>query len=55
MLGLILYVPFLERVFGTYAITTTDWLVIVAAAFTISPVLELAKWAERRGWLGELR
>ncbi|HWS88944.1 MAG TPA: cation-translocating P-type ATPase [Pyrinomonadaceae bacterium] len=55
MLGLILYVPFLGRVFGTYAITTTDWLVIVAAAFTISPVLELAKWAERRGWLGELR
>ena len=55
MLGLILYVPFLERVFGTYALTTTDWLVIVAAAFTVSPVLELAKWAERRGWLGELR
>jgi Ca2+-transporting ATPase len=55
MLGLILYVPLLERVFGTYAITTTDWLVIVAAAFTISPVLELAKWMERRGWLGELR
>ena len=55
MLGLILYVPFLERVFGTYAITTADWLVIVAAAFTVSPVLELVKWAERRGWLGELR
>ena len=55
MLGLILYVPFLERVFGTYALTTTDWLVIVAAAFTVSPVLELVKWAERRGWLGELK
>ncbi|HEX6186341.1 MAG TPA: cation-translocating P-type ATPase [Pyrinomonadaceae bacterium] len=55
MLGLILYVPLLERVFGTYAITTTDWLIIIVAAFTVSPVLELAKWAERRGWLGELR
>ena len=54
MLGLILYVPFLEGVFGTYAITTADWLVIVAAALTVSPVLELVKWAERRGWLGEL-
>ena len=55
MLGLILYVPFLERVFGTYAITTTDWLIIIAAAFTVSPVPELVKWAERRGWFGELR
>src|SRR3712207_7018546 len=46
MLALILYVPVLERVFGTFALTTTDWLVIVAAALTVSPVLELAKWAE---------
>lgn len=55
MLGLILYVPLLERTFGTYAITTMDWLIIIAAASTVSPVLELAKWAERRGWLGEVR
>ena len=55
LLGLILYVPFLETVFGTFPLTATDWLVIVAAALTISPVLELAKWAERRGWLGEVK
>jgi Ca2+-transporting ATPase len=55
MLALILYVPLLERVFGTFAITTTDWLIIIGAAFTVSPVLELAKWMERRGWFGELR
>ena len=55
MLGLILYVPFLERVFGTFELTTRDWVIIVAAALTVSPVLELVKWAERRGWLGELR
>ncbi|MDQ3805739.1 MAG: cation-translocating P-type ATPase [Acidobacteriota bacterium] len=55
MLGLILYVPFLERVFGVYGLPLIDWLIIVAAALTVSPVLELAKWAERRGWLGELR
>ncbi|HEV2763729.1 MAG TPA: cation-translocating P-type ATPase [Pyrinomonadaceae bacterium] len=55
MLGLILYVPFLEKVFGVYGLPLVDWLIIVAAALTVSPVLELAKWAERRGWLGELR
>ncbi|HWS54569.1 MAG TPA: cation transporting ATPase C-terminal domain-containing protein, partial [Pyrinomonadaceae bacterium] len=55
MLALILYVPLLERVFGTYGLTWTDWFVIVAAALTVSPVLELAKWAERRGWFGEMR
>jgi P-type Ca2+ transporter type 2C len=54
MLGLILYVPLLERTFGTYGLSPRDWLLIVAAAFTLSPVLELAKWLERRGWFGEL-
>ena len=55
MLGLILYVPFLEVVFGTFELPLKDWLIIVAAAITVSPVLELAKWMERRGWFGELR
>jgi Ca2+-transporting ATPase len=54
MLGLILYVPFLERVFSTVALPLIDWLIIVVAAFTVSPVLELAKWMERRGWFGKL-
>ena len=53
MLGLILYVPLLERVFGTIALSAQDWLIITAAAFTVSPVLELVKWAERR-WFAEL-
>jgi Ca2+-transporting ATPase len=55
MLALILYVPLLERTFGTFALALRDWLVIIAAAFTVSPVLELAKWMERRGWFGELQ
>jgi Ca2+-transporting ATPase len=55
MLALILYVPILERTFGTFAMPLRDWLIIVAAAFTISPVLELAKWMERRGWFGKLQ
>ena len=55
MLGLILYVPLLESVFGTFALPPRDWLIIVVAAFTVSPILELAKWMERRGWFGELQ
>jgi Ca2+-transporting ATPase len=55
MLALILYVPLLERTFGTFGLSLTDWLIIIAAAFTVSPVLELAKWIERRGWFGKLQ
>jgi Ca2+-transporting ATPase len=55
LLGLILYVPFLERIFGTLALPVRDWLIIMGAALTISPVLEFTKWLERRGWFGELR
>jgi Ca2+-transporting ATPase len=29
-----------------------DWLVVAGVALTIFPVLELAKWLERRGWFG---
>ncbi|MFN2511719.1 MAG: cation-translocating P-type ATPase [Pyrinomonadaceae bacterium] len=55
LLGLIVYVPFLERTFGTFGLTLRDWIIIIAAAFTVSPVLELAKWMERRGWFGKLQ
>ena len=54
LLGLIVYVPILETTFGTYGITLKDWLIIIAAALTVSPVLEFAKWMERRGWFGKL-
>ena len=54
MLGLIVYVPLLEQIFGTYGLPWIDWIIIVAAAFTVSPVLELTKWMERRGWFGEI-
>ena len=54
LLGLIVYVPILETTFGTYGLPFRDWLIIIAAALTVSPVLELTKWAERRGWFGEL-
>ncbi|MDH3624363.1 MAG: cation-translocating P-type ATPase [Myxococcales bacterium] len=46
--------PPLHEPFGTYALSKNDWLIAICAALTISPVLELAKWCERRGWLGKL-
>jgi Ca2+-transporting ATPase len=54
MLALILYVPFLQDMFGTFSLPLTDWLIILSLAFTISPVLEFTKWMERRGWFGRM-
>jgi len=48
LLALILYVPVLEMTFGTVALPVRDWLIIVAAALTVSPVLEFTKWIERK-------
>jgi Ca2+-transporting ATPase len=52
LLVLVLYVPFLERAFGTFPLTLVDWSIVVPAAFSIVPALEAAKWMERRGWFG---
>lgn len=54
MLALILYSPLLQDMFYTYGLSLKDWLIIISLAFTVSPVLELAKWMERRGWFGEM-
>jgi Ca2+-transporting ATPase len=54
LLILILYVPFLHDAFGTYYLPAVDWLIIIGAAITIVPVLEIAKWLERRGWFGKV-
>jgi Ca2+-transporting ATPase len=54
MLFLIVYTPFLQGVFQTFSLTLVDWLIVAGLAFTISPVLELAKWLERRGWFGKM-
>jgi len=54
LLVLIIYVPFLHDAFGTYYLPLVDWAIIIPLAFTISPVLELAKWMERRGWFGKM-
>jgi Ca2+-transporting ATPase len=53
-LALIIHVPTLNTPFGTFPLTAEDWIIVSIAAFTVSPVLELAKWMERRGWFGSL-
>jgi Ca2+-transporting ATPase len=54
LLAVTIYVPFLQDVFGTYGLPLTDWVILVAAVITISPVLEVAKWMQRREWFGRL-
>jgi len=54
LLALIIYLPFLRVPFGTFSLSLADWIIIVGLALTVSPVLELAKWMERRGWFGKL-
>lgn len=54
LLVLIIYVPYLHDAFGTYYLPLVDWAIAFLLASTISPVLELAKWMERRGWFGKL-
>jgi Ca2+-transporting ATPase len=54
LLPLIIYLPFLQVPFGTFSLPLVDWIIVVGLALTVSPVLELAKWMERRGWFGKL-
>jgi len=54
MLLVIVYVPFLQGPFDTFSLTLEDWLIILGVSLTVSPVIELAKWMERRGWFGKM-
>jgi Ca2+-transporting ATPase len=48
LVALVINVPFLQDAFGTQALTLETWLLVTGVAFTIVPVLELAKLAIRR-------
>ena len=52
MLFVIIYTPFLREAFGNYHLPLGDWAIVLGLAFSVVPVLEAAKWMERRGWLG---
>jgi Ca2+-transporting ATPase len=54
LLLLVVYLPPLQRPFGTFALSGREWLLIALAAGTIFPVLELCKWLERRGAFGKM-
>ena len=49
LLALIVSVPLLQGPFGTHTLAPSLWLVLIALALTVTPVLELAKWFHRRG------
>jgi Ca2+-transporting ATPase len=48
LLGLIVYVPFLQSAFRTYSLGVTDWLIVTGLALSVVPVLEVSKWMLRR-------
>lgn len=52
LLGLILYVPLLQKPFHTLGLSTGDWILVGLLSLSVSPVLEVAKWMVRRGWFG---
>jgi Ca2+-transporting ATPase len=54
VLALILYIPFFEGPFGTFAFSWKDWALTAGLASTVVPVLEAVKWLERRGYAGAL-
>jgi P-type Ca2+ transporter type 2C len=54
LLMLIIYVPFLHAAFGTYYLPLEDWLIVLGLAASVVPVLETAKWMERRSWFGKI-
>jgi Ca2+-transporting ATPase len=53
LLVLIVYLPFLHEAFSTYSLPLVDWAIVAGLSVTIVPVLELAKWMVRKGWLGK--
>ena len=48
LLVLVVYVPLLQRAFGTFSFRAEDWILTVLLAASIVPVLELIKWLARR-------
>jgi Ca2+-transporting ATPase len=50
LLAAVVYTPALQRPLSTSSLAPSDWMVLLAAAMSIFPVLELVKWLERRGW-----
>ena len=54
LLMAILYLPVLQKPFGTHGMSLREWAMVAGCALTILPVLELGKWMKRHTWFGEL-
>ncbi len=54
LLGVIVSVPWLHEPFGTFTLSRADWALVIILAFSVTPVIEVVKWVERRGWLGDV-
>jgi Ca2+-transporting ATPase len=54
LIVLIVYVPFLQGIFGTFPLSLADWGLVSLLALSVVPVIELVKWLERRGLFGPL-
>ncbi|MBI3895457.1 MAG: cation-translocating P-type ATPase [Acidobacteria bacterium] len=50
LLALIVHLPFFHAPFTTVSLPLLDWSLLLLLAFSVVPVLELAKWMLRRGW-----
>jgi len=49
----IVYIPVLQGVFGTYAMSVSDWMVLLVLSLSVLPVLEAVKYLIRRGWFAD--
>jgi P-type Ca2+ transporter type 2C len=54
LLLVVVYAPFLQGAFGTFALSAADWALVLGVSLTIVPVIEVAKWMERHSWFGRL-
>ncbi len=48
MLAAIIYIPVLRNMFGTFLLTPQDMLIVISAAASVLPVIELLKWFVRK-------
>ncbi len=55
MLTAIITIPVFRKPFGTFFLTGQDWAIVIGAAATVVPVIELLKWFLRRGLFGSGR
>jgi Ca2+-transporting ATPase len=47
LLGVVVYVPVLQPAFSTASLTLREWVILLAVAFSVVPVIELVKWRLR--------